>query len=162
VILNSKPTIFLDSDGVCADFDALYEAEFGHAPNAVHDDQMWANINAHGNFFSSLPLIDGTLDFIKKFQKTHNIVILTACPKSDYQRAATQKKAWFKTIVDPDLIVLPVLGGKNKYLFMQKPGDVLIDDFAKNIAPWNEAGGFGIVHTDWATTTEALAKYLAV
>lgn len=155
-----NPTIFVDSDGVCADFDAFYEAEFGHTTKSVHDDEMWKNINAHGNFFSQLPLIDGTLEFIERFKKTHDIVILTACPKSDYQRAALQKKAWFKTVVNHDLMVLPVLGGKNKFLFMQKPGDVLIDDYGKNITPWIEAGGFGVVHKDWKSTTEVVEEYL--
>lgn len=161
MILNvNKPTIYVDSDGVCADFEAYYEEAFKHRHDSVADAEMWKNINAHGQFFANLPLIPGTLEFIKNFQLTHDVVILTACPKSDYQRAALQKKAYFKAHVDPNLIVLPVLGGKNKFLFMQKPGDVLIDDFDKNIVPWNEAGGFGIVHKNWNDTTEILEKYL--
>ncbi|AGR47829.1 hypothetical protein SmphiM12_197 [Sinorhizobium phage phiM12] len=159
--MNIKPTIYIDSDGVCADFETFYEEAFQHRHDSVTDEEMWRNINAHGRFFSMLPLIDGTLEFIERFKKTHNIVILTACPKSDYQRSALQKKAWFKTFVDPDLMVLPVLGGKNKFLFLQNPGDVLIDDFEKNIVPWIEAGGFGVVHKDWKTTTEIVERYLA-
>lgn len=154
------PTIFIDLDGVVADFERFYEEAFQHRHDSVSDEEMWKNINAHGKFFSSLPLIEGAVEFIKRFRKTHNIVILTACPKSDYQRAALQKKEWFKKFVADDLMILPVLGGKNKFLFMQKPGDVLIDDFAKNVTPWVEGGGFGVVHTNWADTTEVVANYL--
>ena len=156
---NDKPTVFVDSDGVCADFETAYEDFFQHRHDSVADAEMWKNINAHGQFFANLPLIPGTLDFIRDVRVTHDVVILTACPKSDYQRAALQKKEYFKK-VDPDLIVLPVLGGKNKYLFMQKPGDVLIDDFEKNIEPWNAAGGFGIVHKNWVDTAAILKGYL--
>jgi len=160
MILNfQKPTVYVDSDGVVADFEAYYEEAFKHRHDSVADAEMWKNINAHGQFFANLPAMNGAIEGIKKIQQTHDVVILTACPKSDYQRAAEQKKAWFKAI-DPNLIVLPVLGGKNKYLFMQKPGDVLIDDFDKNIEPWNAAGGFGIVHKNWNDTAAILEKYL--
>jgi len=53
------------------------------------------------------------------------------------------------------------LGGRNKWLFMHQPGDVLIDDFAKNIGPWDAAGGVGILHRSFAETRAALAAYEA-
>lgn len=155
-----KQTIFIDLDGVCADFEKFYEEAFEHRHDSVEDAEMWRNINAHGKFFSNLPIMPGTLEFIERFRRGCDLIILTACPRSDYQRAALQKKAWVKEHIG-NYMVLPVLGGKNKYLFMQTPGDILIDDFDKNITPWNDNGGLGIVHTDWKTTTEKIERLLA-
>jgi len=158
--MKNKPIIFVDSDGVCADFESFYHEAFEHRHDSVTDEQMWKNINAHGKFFSSLPMFEGTKEFIEKWRKTHEVVILTACPKSNYQTAAVQKRDWFKQYIADDIMVLPMLGGKNKVLFMQKKGDVLIDDYEKNITPWIDAGGLGIVHKDWKTTDETLTRML--
>lgn len=155
-----KPTIFFDSDGVVANFELHYADYFGHTHDSVSDDQMWKHINSYHDFFKNLPLIEGAKETIEKYRKTHQVIILTACPKSNYTHAALQKKLFFQEKFDRDLWVLPVLGGKNKALFMQKAGDVLVDDFAKNIKPWMELGGFGIVHKTWEKTNQELENYL--
>ncbi|MDO8312157.1 MAG: hypothetical protein Q7T25_09470, partial [Sideroxyarcus sp.] len=85
----------------------------------------------------------------------------TACPMSNYQNIAVPKHDWVRRNVGHDLLLLAVWGGRNKWLFMQQPGDILIDDFEKNLTPWNDAGGVGILHQgDFEATKTALRKII--
>lgn len=149
-------TLFLDLDGVMADFDGEFPRVFGLDHRDLADDEMWAKINSHPNFFRSLPPMAGALDFFGSV-KYFNPVILTACPKSNYAHVAAQKRAWVREHLSPNCVVLPVLGGHNKPLFMHRPGDILIDDFGKNCVAWREHGGVAIKHEgDWKQTKRAL------
>lgn len=151
-------SIFLDLDGVFAHFEQYFNDYFGIRHDSIPDKEMWRLINEHGKFFESLPLMENALKFYHDLDaRTLNpIFFLTACPKSNYQEAAQQKIRWVKKNIDEHAHVLPVMGGKNKVLFMANKGDILIDDFAKNIHPWNDAGGNGIIHTDFAETAYQL------
>lgn len=151
--------IYLDLDGVMADFDRYFLEQFGVASNSLDDPTLWKWINAHGNFFSNLPPCEGAVDFFNNI-KTLNVSILTACPKTNYTVAAVQKRSWVYKHLSPDVTVIPMLGGKNKCLFMHSPGDLLIDDFEKNCVAWREHGGVAIQHKNFVDTTKQLELYL--
>jgi len=102
--------------------------------------------------------MSGAVEF---FHSIHHLnpVILTACPKSNYPLAAMQKRQWVREHLSATCLVLPVLGGRHKPLFMHQPGDVLIDDFKDNCDAWTAAGGVAIRHAgDWAVTRHALSE----
>ena len=147
--------IFLDLDGVMADFEGHFESLFGVAHNSMSDKEMWEKINSEQHYFLDLPLMDGATDFFKSIEK-YNPIILTSCPRTNYIRAALQKKEWVKNHLSKDLLVLPMLGGKNKALFMKKDGDILIDDMKKNCDSWSEHNGYAIQHTNFEQTTKEL------
>jgi 5'-nucleotidase len=148
--------LYIDLDGVMADFDKYFLEAFGIESHKLDDPTLWKWINGHGNFFSNLPLMPGALEFFRSVEYM-NPTILTACPKSNYTVAAVQKRQWVYKHLSPDVTVIPMMGGKNKCLFMHSPGDVLIDDFEKNCIPWAEHGGFAIHHKDFETTNYNLA-----
>lgn len=152
--------IFLDLDGVMFDFEGFFESHFGFRHDSISDAQMWKHINDHENFFGSLPLMQDAellFDFCKNL--TGDLpIFLTACPKSDYARHALAKIDRVREVFGPEPFILPVMGGKNKALFMHKAGDVLIDDFEKNILPWTERGGMGIHHKNVADTITILKE----
>ena len=147
--------LYLDLDGVMADFDTFFVSEFGVASDKLDDPTLWKWINGHGSFFRNLPLCEGAIEFFEAV-KHLNPTILTACPKTNYTVAATQKRQWVYEHLSQDVTVIPMLGGKNKAMFMHSPGDVLIDDFEKNCIPWREHGGVAIQHKDFVTTWTAL------
>ena len=148
--------LYLDLDGVMADFDAHYPAEFGQDHKSMADDDMWAKINAHPSYFEDMPLCPGAADFFAEIRQLKPI-ILTACPRTNYAHVAGQKRRWVHKHLGKELTVLPVMGGHNKHLFMHAPGDILIDDYEKNCAPWRKSGGFAILHTSFDATRAALA-----
>lgn len=154
------PRMYLDLDGVMADFDLAFYSLFRKDPHDVDDKELWRLINTVPTFFRDLPLMTGALEFWKWAQPLFRISILTACPRSNYQEAARQKIAWCRQHLGNDVTILPVMGGKNKVLFMHSAGDILIDDFEKNILPWREHGGVGIIHRNFPETKEQLHKVM--
>jgi len=154
-------TLFLDLDGVMADFDGGFPAKFGFDHRNVPDEVMWDAIEKDGKFFRELPPCEGALDFYRLISMWRP-VILTACPAGDkFVDVAQQKRAWVERHLQswrstPPIVFTP--GGKTKALYMNRPGDILIDDFERNIERWREAGGVGIHHTgDFQSTWDQLS-----
>jgi 5'-nucleotidase len=153
--MTTFPKLYLDLDGVMADFDAHFPAVFGLDHRSLADDEMWVTINAHPSYFRDMPPCAGAKAFFDAISWLDPI-ILTACPKTNYANAARQKRAWVREHLSTTCMVLPVMGGRNKPLFMHAPGDILIDDFERNILAWQDEGGRGIQHVDFQTTRAVL------
>lgn len=155
--------LYLDLDGVMADFDYAFTEQTGCFPSDLSDDELWEAVYKNPTFFADLPMCPGAADFFQflLFYKLDPI-ICTACPKSKYETVALQKREWVRRNLSDDLMVLPVMGGRNKWLFMHKPGDILIDDFQKNIVRWNDAGGVGILHKGDFEATKAAVRALVL
>lgn len=150
--------LYLDLDGVMADFDGHFEKLFGKTTSSVDDDEMWRMIREEETFFDSVPPCKLAISFFRWIEHLDPIV-LTAAPKTFYQVGAQQKKNWVKRHLSEDVMVLPIHGGKNKHLFMHKPGDVLVDDFEKNIELWRAAGGIGVHHQNFEETKRLVEKH---
>lgn len=150
-------TIYLDLDGVMADFDTHFRNEFGWLPNDDLTDEHWTALHAKGDFFLSMPLKADAERLFKGLPRLP--VILTACPKTKYQEVARQKRQWCRKHIGDNVIVLPILGGHNKPMFMHQMGDILIDDFGKNCRAWDAEGGVSIKHI---STTDTLEKLNAI
>lgn len=160
--MNKNNTIFIDSDGVMFNFSKYFEDHFGIRHDSVSDSEMWGMIHDHGKFFRNLPLMPGAREFFD-WVKTlgYRYQILTGCPRTNFTIAAVDKKNAFREHLDPEIQVLPVIGGRNKFVFINQPGDILIDDFKKNIDPWVAAGGVGIHHVNFESTKDQLSKIIS-
>jgi 5'(3')-deoxyribonucleotidase len=135
-----------------ADFDAMFPSTFGLDHKSMADAAMWERINSHPSYFRDMPMCEGAAEFWDKLVYLGEPVsILTACPKSNYAHAATQKREWVREHIG-DVTVLPVMGGRNKPLFMHQKCDILIDDWFKNCAAWDDAGGHSIHHQNFDET----------
>ena len=158
--------IFVDMDDVIAGFNDHYLTNFHkdlRISGLVTDEELWSNVNDYpGDFFYDLPIMDGALEGVNWIKSQgYEVVYLTACPADNYENVANQKHDWIRLkFQDEQSLVVPVVGGKNKARLLQFQGDILIDDFTKNIVAWNNAGGRGIVHTDWPSTLEKLRQML--
>lgn len=150
--------LFLDLDGVLADFDGGFYDRFGSMPSDHSDDIMWKKINGSGTFFADLPVMEGAKYMFATIQELYEVVILTACPKTNYKQAALQKRQWVRKNISTDVMILPMLGGANKGLFMDQPGDILIDDMEKNCIAWDLLGGISIQHASWTKTLNQLNR----
>lgn len=144
--------IFLDLDGVMADFDRAFPERFGISHIDMPKKEMWKYVNSVEDFFSTLPPCHGALENWHGWLKEFNPIILTACPSSNYEHVAMHKRRWVRQWLGPQVLVLPVNGSESKPLFMHAPGDILIDDWGKNCRAWEEAGGIAVKHEDWADT----------
>lgn len=143
--------LFLDLDGVMADFDRSFAETWPEEPlyevnedkPAIAKKRMWELIFSVPDFFATLPVVPGALEFFQEIRYLKPI-ILTSCPKSAYANVAQQKHYWVRKHLGDEVLVLPVCESENKPLFLQHHGDVLIDDWGKNIEAWNAAGGIGL------------------
>jgi hypothetical protein len=161
--------IFLDLDGVMADLESHYLATFGHKMDeATSRNQMWRNIDGHEGFWLSIPVMKGGKEFFtwltaQCYHTGAELAILTAAPDvaEKHFPIARHKKQWVKQHLG-DILVLPAYGSERKAAFVQNPGDILIDDWGKNIKAWEEEGGVGVKHVgdDFETTKKKVTEAL--
>ena len=152
-------TIFVDMDGVLADFDQHYENVFGVLPRRVADNVDWKQVRVAKNFFRDLPPMKD-LDELWAFLEPFKPIVLTGIPslKHDIVDAADNKRAWASKYLGPDVEVRCVLS-KEKYLHAA-PGDILIDDWEKYQDLWLAQGGQWVTHTSAASTIAQLKKLI--
>ena len=158
--------IYLDMDGVLADFDrgvrelcAMEPQSQNGKRDAKVDDQMWEAIRETDHFYDRLELLPGAKEMFDLVYGKYgdSCEILTGIPKPERGiiTAGEDKLAWTKRLLSPDVKVNIVLR-KEKIGFCAGPETVLIDDRAKTIRDWNENGGTGILHVSAADTLAAL------
>ena len=151
-----QPVIYLDMDGVIADFFGGVERMYG-----VDHWKELTSVKTGGDlkqevidritgsdFFSTLPKFpsaDALIQLIKS-ATGGRFSILTSPLIGDHENSAAQKKVWIaKNIERPDEVI--VSGRKEKWA-KQKDGtpNILIDDRPVNIERWEAKGGFGVLY----------------
>jgi hypothetical protein len=146
-------TLFLDLDGVLADFDRGVHALTGRRPEELSVKAMWRALAKAPNFY-------GTLDFMQdaevlwEFCHLHRPTILTGLPLGSW--APDQKRRWVARMLGTDVpIITCMTRDKHRY---SGPGHVLVDDRAGTAAAWERAGGIFIHHTGAARSIAELKR----
>ncbi len=145
--------IFLDMDGVLADFNRGIRELCGMEPldqtksNNSDDDKMWEAVRDTPNFYDKLELVPGSKElFDYLIDKYGNKVeILTGVPKEHrgIVTAGDDKIAWVRRLLSKD-IVIHIVHSEDKPDYCTGKDCILIDDYDKNIRQWEKAGGTGI------------------
>jgi 5'(3')-deoxyribonucleotidase len=150
------PRLFLDADGVLADFDLGVRRLLGMRPKefiAKHGrGTFWKRLAKAGNFYGSLPeMPDARLlfDAVKHLQPT----ILTGLPMGNW--AAAQKIEWAAEHFPGVPIITCMARDKHKHMH---PGDVLVDDREKHRQAYEAAGVVFIHHRKAEDSLRLLAK----
>jgi hypothetical protein len=152
--------LFLDCDGVLADFDAYIEPLVGERTNIAGVQQdvpgMWEKIYAHGDFYAKLPLMNDAMELYEAVRHL-NPIILTGVPRFKFNEdwATRQKFAWANQHF-PGLQIITCLSA-NKRDYMEA-GDVLVDDNLQYRELWLEHGGVFITHTSAANSIAELKQ----
>ena len=151
-----QPRLFLDADGVLADFDLGARQLLGMRPKEFIDKNgrgtFWKRLARAPNFYGGLPeMPDARMLFegVEHLQPT----ILTGLPLGNW--AAPQKVKWAAEHF-PGVPIITCMA-RDKHLHMQ-PGDVLVDDREKHRADYEEAGVVFIHHTSAEDSLRQLAK----
>ena len=139
----AEPRLFLDADGVLADFDLAARRLLGASPKAFIAKHgrgaFWAKLSKAKNFYGSLQeMPDARLlfDAVEHLEPT----ILTGLPLGQW--AAPQKIEWAAEHFPGVPIITCMARDKHKHMH---PGDVLVDDRDKHRAAY-EAAGVTFVH----------------
>lgn len=146
-------TIFVDMDGVLADFDSHYEAVFGAKPDKDADNVDWQRVCGRRGFYCELePMPD--MRNLWSYIYYYRPVILSGIPAS-VPEAAYNKQAWVDWHLTGTKVIFCRSRDKANYC---RPGDVLIDDWEKYKDRWLAAGGRWITHTNALTTIQRLQE----
>jgi len=151
--------IFLDQDGVLADFESGLTKALGYKVDlkAAHDvyDQEKRKLTAQRFFRNLEPLPDAWKLVDWCMESGIHTEILTAAGTVNRTIVIKDKIEWIREHIHPHWIIIPTFSGSQKAAFAHKKA-VLIDDRERNIKCWIEAGGIGILHTTADDTIEQL------
>lgn len=143
--------LFLDLDGVLADFDQGVERVTGRRPPLLSNREMWRALAREADFFATLEMMIGARDlwdYCRPFKPT----ILTGIPRGAW--AAPQKRRWVAAVLGENVEVITCLSAeKHRW---SGPGHVLVDDREKQRAAWEGAGGHFILHRTPGESIQAL------
>lgn len=152
--------IFVDLDGVLADFDKKAMALFGKKPREIEDEigsqKFWAEITNIHDFYLTLEKMhdaDVLWEGIQKYD--FSPTILTGVPMS-MPWVPGHKREWCERYYPNAEVITCMSRDKATYC---RPGDILIDDWPKYKPLWDSAGGIFIVHESAATTLIQLSLY---
>lgn len=151
-----QPHLFLDCDGVLADFDAGVRDLLGTTPLNFQKrhgtGEFWRRLAKHGNFYGDLPEMadaQGLFQAVKHLKPT----ILTGLPLGTW--AAPQKQRWAAKHF-PGVPIITTMA-RQKHLHMA-PGDVLVDDRENHRHLWEQASGIFIHHKNAADSIRQLSE----
>lgn len=154
--------VYVDADGVLADFDKKVGEIAGCHISTLPKGLMWKHVSRYikdgGRFWYDLDKMSDADTLMSFLLGTGiNIEILTAM--GDMPSAYQDKIDWFAQYY-PGVKVNIVKKSPDKAKFITGPTDILIDDRMKSIEPWVNAGGIGILHTSANDTISQLQRYL--
>ena len=154
-------TLYLDMDGVVADFNEYAHRTLGvPASQGIYPDDVWQKLAANPRLYRDLipityagELVATCFNFAQR--KQYGFMFLTAVPKgNDVPWAFYDKVEWARKYF-PNIPVMFGPFSKDKHQHCE-PGDILIDDRSSNIEEWRAAGGIAIHHVDFDATITAL------
>jgi hypothetical protein len=150
------PKLFLDADGVLADFDAGARALLGLTPaeyEARHGRRdFWRRIAAAPHFYGTLPEMPDArrlFDGVEHLKPT----ILTGLPLGNW--AAPQKVKWASEHFPGVPIITCMARDKHRHMSV---GDVLVDDRENHRAAYEKEGVVFIHHMSAEDSLRQLAK----
>jgi len=154
--MDDKELIFVDMDGVLADFEEKVRRLSGCTADITTDewDKAADKYSRRQGFFLDLKPIDGAIDAFRILSTKYNCHILSTSPW-DNDFSCSEKKIWVKNNLG-DLAYKKINLSHHKNLFT---GRALIDDRTKN-----GADGFNGEHIHFGTEKfpnwETVVKYL--
>lgn len=149
--------LFLDMDGVLADFDKRAAEVLGMPPGEFERQHgtatFWARLYETPDYFATFDMMP---DAPLLWARTRHLAptVLTGIPQGQW--AVEQKRRWIAEKLGPDVPVITCLA-KNKSFYC-RPGDVLVDDRPQYAALWEAKGGTFVVHTSAATSLAELER----
>ena len=157
----TKYDIYLDIDGVFADFAGYIKKLSGKSPEDFESkNKLWKilgdDVEAGNKPFSNFKKLSDA-DKLFNYVKKYNPVFLSATGKSMAEEIGKQKCEWIQKYYPNSRLIL-VNDATDKAKYVSNSHSILIDDRTKSIDPWIAAGGIGILHITAEDTINKLKK----
>ena len=151
-----RKRIYLDCDGVLADFDRGATAVLGLPPKVFDRKhglpEFWRRLGRAPDFYATLPEMPDARELFDAV-KHLDPIILTGLPRGDW--AAPQKVRWAAEHFPGTRIITCMAVDKRRHA---QAGDVLVDDTLKHRHLWEAAGGVFIHHRNAAESVAELRR----
>jgi hypothetical protein len=149
-----RKQIYLDCDGVLADFDKGAETVLGMPPRVFekryNPGLFWKRLATADSFFEHLEPMADAFDLYEAVRHK-NPIILTGLPRGNW--AEPQKRRWAERWFPGVEVITTMAALKREHCH---PGDALVDDRDKHRHLWEAEGGVFIHHKDARSSIEAL------
>ena len=163
--LASTSKVYVDMDGVLADFFGEWQKLIGSDWRKVKDiEPALQKIRDKDNFWLDLPLLPQAKNLLGIIKKVKGSYTILSSPLPNDPNSEPHKREWIKKNLDffpPENVI--ITHDKPKYA-VNSDGtpNILIDDFGKNIASWEAAGGEGFKHKDhkFERTAKAIKQHM--
>ena len=161
----STSKVYVDMDGVLADFFGEWQKLIGSDWRKVKDiEPALQKIRDKDNFWLDLPLLPQAKNLLGVIKKVKGSYTILSSPLPNDPNSEPHKREWIKNNLDffpPENVI--ITHDKPKYA-VNSDGtpNILIDDFGKNIASWEAAGGEGFKHKDhkFERTAKAIKQHM--
>jgi len=165
-ISNKKPHLYLDQDGVQADFFTAWaqwhNQKFGQSHVERYKDigsreqreQSITELNKEGpefiaKFFATLPVLPGFARLLKWIIDNRIPFTVLSAPLRNNEEASIQGKRTWLARHNPQGATNPIFtSDKAKLATQGGQPNVLVDDFKKYVQAWRDAGGIAVLHRD--------------
>jgi 5'(3')-deoxyribonucleotidase len=159
-----RHVLYLDMDGVLADFEKKAIELFGDAWHDELELPHWGRFTEHPNIYDALDpmpdakeLYEGCCEIMGSKDQ---VQILTALPnRAKFEFAARDKINWSRRYIDPDVRVVFGPHAQDKQHHVRHQCDVLIDDMIRNVEQWKARGGVGILHLSAKQSLATLEEF---
>ena len=164
--LASTSKVYVDMDGVLADFFGEWQKLIGSDWRKVKDiEPALQKIRDKDNFWLDLPLLPQAKNLLGIIKKVKGSYTILSSPLPNDPNSEPHKREWIKKNLDffpPENVI--ITHDKPKYATNSDgTPNILIDDFGKNIASWEAAGGEGFKHKDhkFERTAKAIKQHMS-
>lgn len=157
--LNVPPHLYLDMDGVQADFFTAWAQAFGKNRYKEIGDRPAREasidlLNQRGpefieEFFASLPVLPGGLRLVR-WLRANSIpfTVLSAPLRGNHDASIAGKRVWLDRHNPGTAGTAIFTGMKERFANRGGVPAVLVDDHKKYIDRWNEAGGIALLYRE--------------
>lgn len=161
-----KPHLYLDMDGVQADFFTAWAQwhsrkfsqdhvqQYKDIGDREQREQSIMELNKESpefieNFFATLPVLPN-FPALLSFLNANNIefTVLSAPLRGNQEASIRGKRAWLDKHNSTAAATAIFTSDKERYAMHGGKPNVLVDDFKKYINSWTSRGGIGVLHRD--------------
>ena len=164
--ITSSTKVFVDMDGVLADFFGEWNKLIGKSWRKVTDiEPELQKIRDTEDFWLDLPMLPkakNLLDIIKDLKGSYTIL---SSPLPDDPNSEPHKRQWidkYLSFFPPEKVI--ITHNKTPYATNSDGSpNILIDDFGQNVSKWEAAGGVGFKHKDhkFERTAKAIQQHMS-
>ena len=155
--IKKNPIIYVDMDGVLADFDGQYREWFDKDPAGSSKDDPNIHKIVGTDFFGTLnklPEADKVIDLAKQYGNG-SYSICSSPLRYDNKNSAEWKRVWLNKHYSNNPPQRTIFTGrKESFAVSNGQWNVLIDDKPRNIDAWNSRGGKGILYDAYKDSIE--------